>query len=216
MIKIILYLVIFILLFSCRENSGNREGPPMLQDTITIVKAQDNFPEAMTELKNVDDIRKEHAYIISLLERGTMKTESFNYNCNEEKKGRITYFYEKGQLRLIRHTYNAYSHFSGIDEYYIKDEGPFFVFYNHLSWNFIDQNKTEDKITERRFYILNRKAVQCLEKKYKIITDEKDPTKPNEVPSKEIECVSIETVLENFELLNKLREQEEEINCLEE
>src|SRR5690606_14434404 len=214
--KNIFYLFILLSLFSCRENSTSGE-PSLQEDGITSTsKNQEDPGEANRVITNIEDIKREHSYIISKTNTGNMDSTTFSYNCNGEKEGKVIYFYEQEQLRLIRHVYNEYSHFSATDEYFIKDATPFFVFYNQMAWNFASQNQTQDNITEKRFYMLNKKPVQCLEKRYSVNSNDENPPQSNKVANKEIECASIEAVLQDFELLYRLRDQDGDMGCLEE
>jgi len=204
------------MLLSCREDSIKSEKIIWPQDTIIVSGSQDDSPKAIPQIKTREDIKSEHSYISEMAESGNLISTSFKYNCNEEKKGELKYFFENNKLRLIKHTYNEYSHFSATDEYYIKDGSVFFVFLNHVSWNFTEHNQTRDNITESRIYILENKAVRCLEKKYSVHSNDKNPPESNEIPNKEIECNAVEATFKDFEMLYKLREQKEDMGCLEE
>jgi len=207
--KGLFYLTVFITFFSCKENSTSADK------TTVVVKSPDNSSETLPDLKSIDDIKMEHSYITSKIESGSMDSTSFDYNCKDEKNGTLIYFYEKGQLRLIKHAYNEYSHFSATDEYFLKDGALFFVFYNHLVWSFVNHNQTKDDITEKRFYIIGNRPIKCLQKKFTILSNAKDAPKSNMGSDKAIECSSLEPILEDFELLFKLRKQKEDLLCLE-
>ncbi len=46
------------------------------------------------------------------------------------------YFLDKTGLRLIKHIYNEYSHFSATDEYFVKNDTLFFSFNKPVWWSF--------------------------------------------------------------------------------
>ena len=172
----------------------------------------------MPELQSVEDIQKEYNYISSLIESGRMDSMAKNYNCRDEKKGTITWFSENGQLRMIKHSYSEYDHYSASDYYYIKDGYPFFVYYKSISWFFSSDEQgrqgTTDNITEKRFYIIDEKPVRCLEKKFKIVSTAVDKAKPESVVNKEVDCPSIEPILKKYRLLDEYRTREEKSGCL--
>lgn len=213
--KNLIYIFILLSIISCRENKSNGEPAGQEVDTTAIAKDQDTIQKVTGVITNIEDIRKEHAYILSKAGSKSLDSTSVSYNCNGEKEGQIIYFYEENQLRLIRHVYNEYSHFSATDEYFIKDAELFFVFNDQLAWNFAGQNQTRDNITERRYYIINIQPVHCLEKKFSVNSNEKDPPESESVDNKEIECTLFEEVLEDYKLLFKFREQNGDIECLE-
>lgn len=213
--KNIYYLFILLSFISCRENSNSVESSLQEDANKTSSKDQEDQREPHKEITNVEDIKKEYSYILSMTKSRSMDSTSFNYNCNGEKEGKVIYFYKDEQLRLIRHTYNEYSHFSATDEYFIKDGEPFFVFYNQLAWNFAGQNQTEDNITEKRFYILKNQPVECLEKKYTVISNDENSPESDRVANKNIDCISFEEVIEDFDLLFAMKDQEGDLECLE-
>lgn len=213
--KSLLYLLAFTSFFSCKRDPASSERSTQGEETTSIEQPHKNTLERLRDIKSVDDIKKEHSYITSTIENGSMDSTSFNYNCNEEKKGELIYFYEQGQLRLIRHNYNEYSHFSATDEYYLKDDTPFLVLFDHLAWSFIDQNQTQDNITEKRFYFIDHTLIKCLQKEFTIISGDKNAPQSNMVPNKNSECPSLQSILQDFQLLFNLRKKKEDIHCLE-
>jgi len=214
--KNLIYIFILLISISCGENKSHKASSQQVIDTTATSKGKEDIRNITGAITSIEDIRKEHSYIQSRAASKILDSTTFNYNCNGEKEGKVTYFYEQEQLRLIRHVYNEYSHFSATDEYFIKDDELFFVFYNQMAWNFAGQNQTQDNITERRFYIVNNQPVHCLEKKFSINSNDNNPTESNEVPNKEIECALFEDALKDYKKLFKLREQNGEIECLEE
>lgn len=121
----IIYLIVFITLVSCKESTTSSEDSNLVGATTPLVTTQIDSSEILRNMKNVEDIRKEYTYVTSKIESSRMGYASFNYNCNGEKKGTVTYFSEKGQLRMIKHVYNEYSHFSAVDSYFVKDSALF-------------------------------------------------------------------------------------------
>lgn len=215
-IKKIFYLVILAGLFSCGENKTNPETPAEDEGSTSNRALESEQQKIRKQIRNIEDIRCEHSHIISRVKNRSLDTTSFKYNCNGEKAGNVTFFYENGEMRLIRHTYNEYSHFSATDDYFIQNDSLFFVFQHHLAWSFTGQDQTQDKITERRFYVLNNKPVQCLEKKYTIKSDDDNPPESDKIANKEVQCAPFEDIFIDYELLFGLKERKGDMGCLEE
>lgn len=214
--KSLFYAAIIFSMFSCRENSTSGEETAPGSETKTAETATEPAAERFDKIKDIEDIKAEQLEIISGIERGSMDSTSVKYNCNGEKTGRIIYYSENDRLRLIRHIYNEYSHFSATEEYFLKDEVPFFVFYKQVAWSFVNQDQTRDNITEKRFYIINNAPVKCLQKKFTVLSNDEDALSSDMVPNEEIQCSSLESIREDLELLFKFQNQKEDLSCLEE
>ena len=133
-----------VLIISCRNSneSTSAKVPTSKRETVDTLLKAPIAPSAIPHvLKNVEDIKKEYEYVASKIKSHNMDSTSFSYNCNEEKKGTVVYFFENNALRMIRHTYNEYSHFSATDSYFVKDNATFFVYFNRVSWSFDSQGK---------------------------------------------------------------------------
>jgi len=167
---------------------------------------------------SVVQIKKRYAIINDKLKRGLLDSLSFKYDCNMERSGTVTYFSDKGELIMIKHTYNEYSHFSAIDQYFISNNNLFFAHLNGASWSFESgqaaEGATKDDIIEQRLYVENEKPLLCLEKKYtKRSHSSNNPLSAN-VPNKQVKCKPIEALIKDF---NKLVEFKSSANhdCLE-
>lgn len=212
--RFLLYIIIVITIISCSKNSKSTSPEESTSEVDTTV-GEDPGTEPLQALQSVEDIQKEFAYITSKIETGSMDSTSFDYNCYNEKSGTVTYFSEKGQLRLIKHAYSEYSHYSATDQYFVKDNALFFVFYDGVSWSFEGQNETRDDITEKRFYIIDNEPVKCLEKEFTVRSSATNNPQSSTVPNKEVECTTLEPILEKYELLVTHQSQKEDITCLE-
>jgi hypothetical protein len=210
----IVYLIAFMTLVSCQESTTSSEHLTLVGATTPLIITQTDSFDVLRDLKNVEDIKKEYSYVTSRIESSRMDSASFNYNCNDEKKGTVTYFTENGQLRIIKHAYNEYSHFSAVDNYFVKDSAPFFVLQRRLAWSFVDQQQTKNNVTENRVYIIDHKIVKCLQKKFTVYSNTKDAPQANIVANKEIKCSSLEPISKKFGLLLKYVNRREDLTCL--
>ncbi|MFD2163124.1 hypothetical protein ACFSJU_12030 [Paradesertivirga mongoliensis] len=214
----------FILLFTiigCTENSR----PVAVNDTTSMTitapreEAQGKLADSVRELSSVEDIKKEVAYINSRIESGDVDSISKKYNCRGEKAGTITWFSERGQVRMIKHTYSEYSHYTASDYYFVKRGAPFFVYYRSISWVFSSNDKgqqgTTDNVAEKRFYIINGKPVKCLEKDFKIVSTDHDKPQPEEIANRDVACSSVDAQIRKYNTLAKLKNSKKEISCLE-
>lgn len=165
----------------------------------------------------IDNIKKEYNRLHALLEAKKFTTKGFTYNCNEEPSGEVTFYSDKNEIKVIRHSYAEHSHFSATEQYFIKNGKPFFIFREEAIWNFDggtpEKPITKDDITETRIYIQNGKPIRCLEKKYSIRSDDSEKPDPSKIPGKEIHC-TIEDLMKTYGLLIKNKDQKEEKQCL--
>ena len=170
------------------------------------------------ELKTVEDIKEEYQTIQSKITNGKMTSTSFNYEC-DGGEGQIVYFLENGQLRKIKHS-SGYEHGGSTEEYFLKDNSVFFMFYDNSTWNFDGESKqeeaTRDDMSERRFYIIDNKLIKCLEKEFVIRSSLKNNPSSETVENKEVECSDLTSLLEDYNLVLKYKNQTADRECLEE
>ena len=121
-------------------------------------------------IDNVADIQKAYAAITALAANGKLDSTSFKYDCSGEKGGTVTYYTNNGNLTLISHRYNEYSHYEAEVHYFVQNQNLFFAFQKEMVWSFDSgpEGATKDRVTERRIYVVAGQAVKCLEKKYEI------------------------------------------------
>ncbi|WP_074937158.1 hypothetical protein [Pontibacter akesuensis] len=84
------------------------------------------------------------------------------------------------------------------------------------AWSFDTQaqgeSQTIDKITEKRYYIIQNEALQCLEKKYGTRSAaSSENVQPQLAANTETVCSSLEAVLKKFEVLADYRSQEDNL-----
>ncbi len=162
----------------------------------------------------MEDIRRAYSEILAARETNRMDSSSFDYDCNGERAGRVSYFSDKQGLRLIRHTYSEYSHFSATDEYFLKGDSLFFVFQAHVSWHFVGEGETRDDVTQNRFYIIDGKALKCLQKKFTAETPSSTSMQPSMAANRETDCASLGKALDKFKLLATYWGREKYPGCL--
>lgn len=209
--KYIIYFATFFTLIACKEKS---KSDPAINSNLQKDSIK-NSTQSLQDLKTVEDIKKEYAFILSEIEAGSLDSISFNYNCYEEKKGTVTYFLKDDKIRKIKHAYTEYDHHHATDQYFIKNDSLFFVYYNQTLWQFDSPNVTKDQITEKRFYIINNKPVQCLEKEYFTRSSDTITIQSNDIANTEVNCTTLQPVLENYTLLKKYSSQTQDLTCLE-
>jgi hypothetical protein len=172
----------------------------------TTSPALDN-EKASLPLTSVSAIQKAYADIAAKLEHGDLDSTAFKYDCHGEKNGTISYFTEKGKLRLVIHRYNEYDHYSVVDRYYVRDSTMFFAHTNSVTWAFDGglEGSTKNNIKEKRIYLVDGKPIKCLEKKFIVLSAAADNPSSESVPNREVDCPSIEAVLKPYRLLSKYR-----------
>ena len=145
---------VLLFLFACSNDpkTSNIQGEQR-QDSLT--NTPNKPPPTATPPRTIEDIQKTYELISAQKNQGLLDSTSFKYDCHGEKAGEVSYFSQDGQLRMIVHRYNEYSHHSATDYYYVMDSVLFFVYNNRLSWTFDSgpQGSTKDDITEQRIYL---------------------------------------------------------------
>lgn len=193
-------------LLSCGQNST-----PASNDT-RVLAHEDTLPYepnkstvAQNELSSVTQIQQQYNAIVTAYKNAQLDSVSFKYNCDGEKSGTVSYFSEKGNLKLIKHSYAEYDHHEMVDQYFIEGDVPFFAHLKSLSWSFDSgpEGATKDAITEQRIYLSDWKAIKCLQKKYEIRLHAGVNPKPEQVPNKEVDCASSQSIEKPYRLLAK-------------
>ncbi|WP_338814846.1 hypothetical protein V9L05_06490 [Bernardetia sp. Wsw4-3y2] len=195
------------------HNSTSSENETVTENTSTQTNQE------ITELKTVEDIRAEYQSIMSKITNGKMDSTSFEYSCYEESSGKVIYFLENGQLRMIKHD-EGWEHGGVTKEYFLKDNTPFFIFDNTLAWSFDGttmngESQTKDKITEKRFYIIDNQLIKCLEKEFTIRSSVKNNPTSETVANKEVNCSDLTELMKDYELVLKYKNQTANMECLE-
>ena len=190
-------------LISCTSKPANTvaQSPANLNtDTTKVAKPaiiQYNPP------KTTEEIKVAYQYITAQLSNKALDSTTFEYNCNNEKSGTVTFYTDHSQLRLIKHNYSEYDHFSSSDSFFVTGDKLFFVYRKTIVWSFESgpEGSTKDDVTESRNYFINEKPVKCLEKKYTIHSQSPEKPKHDQISSKEVSCKETPTLLAQYKLL---------------
>ncbi|RZK53668.1 MAG: hypothetical protein EOO87_12360 [Pedobacter sp.] len=207
-------LNLFCLLFFIACNSPEQKSYSRTADSAdTAVKTDSDSLTSAGVLKmpkNVNEIKNVYTLTNSLLAKGELDSVSYKYNCYNEKSGTITYFTANGKLRLIKHSYAEYDHHNATDQFFVIDDVLYFVFYNRVYWSFESgaavEGATKDDITEQRFYLVDNKSIQCLEKKFSISSKDKTSNTYNAV-NKVLKCGADKPLINAFEKLLAFRNE---------
>jgi len=203
-----------LLIISCKKENKTLEND--VSEEISTSKINEDSLQFKNDLNSVDGIKKEYNLVNSKLTAKKLDSVSFDYEC-EERSGNVVYYSEKGILKVIKH-FNADSHFSSTENYFLYDGKPYFVFKDDTLWSFDggtpEKPETKDDITEQRFYIVEGKPIQCLEKKYTIKSISKNNPKSENIQNKEMKSCSMDELQKTFDLLMKNKDQKGKINCL--
>ncbi|WP_028122389.1 hypothetical protein [Epilithonimonas tenax] len=202
-----------LLIFSCKK--GIDEKVSNSSDAITS-KVKTHSLSLEKDLSSVNGIKQEYSKVNSQLTAKKLDSAGFNYECNEIS-GNVVYFSEKGQLKVVRH-FQADSHFSSTESYFINEGKPYFIFKDDTVWSFDggtpEKPITKDDVTEQRYYIVNDQSVQCLEKKYTLKSNSPDNPKSENVPNKEMKNCSVADLQKSFDVLMKNKDRRDGGKCL--
>jgi len=204
-----------LLIISCKK-----ENDKTLENSISTgnsaSKTTKDSLKSKNDLNSVDEIKKEYTRVNSKLTAKKLDSISFDYEC-EESSGNVVYYSENRILKVVKH-FNADSHFSSTENYFVNEGKPYFVFKDDTVWSFdggtSEKPETKDDITEQRFYIVNGKPIQCLEKKYTLKSNSTSNPKSENIQSKEMKNCSIDELQKTFTLLLKNKDIKGTMKCL--
>ncbi len=213
--KNLLLIFCLVLVVSCKENEQKTTEHFAVTDSLNTEKPSDSS-SLRNNLSSVDDIKREYNFVNSQLLAKKLDSVKFDYQC-EERTGNVVYYSEKGVLKMIKH-FNADSHYSTVENYFVNNGKPYFIFKDETLWSFDggtpEKPETKDDIIEKRFYIIDDRPIQCLEKKYTLKSSIKNNPKSENVLNKEIKNCSIDEVQKTFNLLMKNKDSKRYIKCL--
>lgn len=204
-----------LLILSCKKENNKTIHESSNSESLSSKTSGDSL-KLKKNLNSVEGIKKEYNILNSKLLSKKLDSTSFEYEC-EERSGNVVYYSENGILKVVKH-FNADSHFSSTENYFINDGKPYFVFKDETVWSFDggtpEKPETKDNITEQRYYIAEGKPVQCLEKKYTLKSSLKNNPKSENIQNKELKNCSINDLQKTFDLLMKNKDKKGKINCL--
>lgn len=211
--KNITIILALLTIFSCKD-----EKDKDLANTSSAVttKVKSHSLDFEKDLKSISGIKQEYNLVNAELVTKKLDSVGFKYECNEIS-GNVVYYSENGTLKVVKH-FQADSHFSSTESYFIDEGKPYFIFKDDTAWSFdggtADKPETKDDVTEQRFYLVDNKAIQCLEKKYTLRSNSPNNPKSENVPNKEMKNCSMDDLQKTFELLMKNKERREDGECL--
>lgn len=199
--------------FACKDEKGKDVSDP---STAISSKVKSHSLSLERDLKSISGIKQEYALVNAELVAKKLDSVGFKYECNEIS-GNVVYYSENGTLKVVKH-FQADSHFSSTESYFIDEGKPYFIFKDDTAWSFdggtADKPETKDDVTEQRFYLVDNKAIQCLEKKYTLRSNSPNNPKSENVPNKEMKNCSIEELQKSFDLLMKNKNRRDGGKCL--
>ena len=205
-------LVLIISLLGCQQ-----EKPEKDKSKAEIEKEQ-QIAEDNPVVTDVTEVQAAFKATEKAKLDGLLKTKSFTYDCNGEQSGIVTYYFRGSDLKLIEHKWAEYSHFEATDQYYVQDNKPFFIFYDHLTWTFDGesgvQDATKDDITESRYYMIGNELVQCLEKEFTVRSAATNNPSSSRVANKRVDCPNGKELMNSFNRLLEHQNQTTPMECL--
>ncbi|SFN37018.1 hypothetical protein SAMN05421594_2395 [Chryseobacterium oleae] len=204
-----------VFIFSCTNDKDKTAlQTPLSKDSLAIKKDSKQIKNAVDP---IEEIKSEYSKLQKQLESKKLTSTDFTYNCNDERSGKVTFYSDQKEIRIIEHSYDEYSHFGSTEQYFIKDGNLFFIFKEDTGWNFDggtpEKPITKDDITESRLYIHNNKSIKCLEKQYSIKSDATEKPTPDKIPNKETQCHTDE-LMKTYQSLLRNKDKKGETKCI--
>ncbi|MGI9651593.1 hypothetical protein [Chryseobacterium sp. RLHN22] len=214
--KKLVLLPVVIILFSCENKKNESADGKISTDSLQTVSNKNSSEEDNDSPQTVDEIKAEYAVLNNQLIAKKLDSTSFDYEC-EEVSGNVVYYTQNGELKSIKH-FHADSHFSSVENYYLKNGKLYFIFKDDTLWSFdggtTEKPETKDEIEQQRIYIVNDKAIECLEKKFTIKSSAKNNPNPENIQNVPSENCSYSALQKTFEVLLKNKDQKGKINCI--
>ncbi|SDM11154.1 hypothetical protein [Chryseobacterium taihuense] len=208
-----LLLLSLILVFSCEKKSSVKTNSASRNEADKISYVSDS---AKISFQNTDEIKAAYTKINQQINAKKLDSTSFNYECNE-RSGTVVYYSQNGKIRAIRHSFSEYSHYSAVENYFVNNDQPFFIFQQETVWNFdggtAEQPETKDEITEKRLYYINSKLGKCLEKKYTVRSAEKGKPNPENIKNHESKTCPDKELMKIF--TNLMSHKNKKPDCLQ-
>lgn len=210
--KKLLLLPCVILLFSCENKKRDSQDLKSTSENLQSV-SKDSINNKKSP-QTIDEIKMEYATLNNQIIAQKLDSTSFEYEC-DEISGNVVYYSLNGELKSIKH-FHGDSHFSSVENYYLKSGKPFFIFQQETLWSFDggtpEKPETKDDIIENRYYYINNKLEYCRDKKYSIRT--KNHSKPENISDGESKNCNDTELSKNFEKLLKNKDKKEKVNCI--
>lgn len=213
--KKLLLVSSLLLIISCKKENSKTSEDNFSTGNSASKTTKDSL-KSKNDLNSINEIKNEYKLVNSKLLAKKLDSVTFDYEC-EERSGNVVYYSENGILKVVKH-FNADSHFSSTENYFVNEGKPYFIFKDDTVWSFdggtSEKPETKDDITEQRFYIVNGKPIQCLEKKYTLKSNSTNNPKSENIQNKEIKNCSIDELQKTFTLLLKNKDKKGTMKCL--
>lgn len=213
--KKLILLPALVLLFSCENKKKDLNDVKSSSDSLQTVSKNDSLSSNISP-QTIDEIKKEFAVLNEKLSSQKLDSTSFDYECNEVS-GNVVYYTSNGELQSVKH-FHADSHFSSVENYYLKNGKPFFIFKDDTVWNFDggtpEKPETKDEVEQQRIYIVNGKAIECLEKKFTIKSSSKNNPNPENIQNVLSKNCSYSELQKTFKVLLKNKDKKGKTNCI--
>lgn len=213
--KKLLLLPTLILLFSCENKKKDSVETKSPSDSLKTSVKKDSFINSSPQ--TIDEIKAEYTSLNNQLISKKLDSATFDYECGEIS-GNVVYYSSNGELKNIKHFY-ADSHFSSVENYYLKNGKPYFIFKDDTVWNFDggtpEKPETKDEVEQQRIYIVNEKPIECLEKKFSIKSSSKNNPKPENVQNVQSKNCSYSELQKTFKILLKNKDKKGKTTCIQ-
>lgn len=204
-----------ILLFSCESKKQDSIDIKSPSDSLKTIVKKDSLINSSPQ--TIDEIKAEYTLLNNQLIAKKLDSISFDYECNEIL-GNVVYYSSKGELKGIKH-FHADSHFSSVENYYLKNSKPYFIFKDDTVWNFDggtpEKPETKDEVEQQRIYIVNEKPIECLEKKFTLKSSSKNNPKPENIQNVQSKNCSYSELQKTFEVLLKNKDKKGKTACIQ-
>ena len=200
-------LLLLVLLTAC--------GPT--PEVVTAPLPTEKELEESVSINSIEQIKEEFNAVEKLFSTARLTLDSLDYECEiGPKGGKINFYKQENELRLISNNFYEGDHFGSTEKYYLKDGKLFFAFIKQGTWTFdsdLPENSTiepmspptKDEIKEYRFYYAaDGTPLECLKKEYVIRSAIDLPVDPGQVENQAVDCSQAKEFYQKFDRLASL------------
>ncbi|MDC3388299.1 hypothetical protein OAX11_02185 [Flavobacteriaceae bacterium] len=167
----------------------------------------------------IKDIREKYSIITQSLNNNKYSEHKTSYYCMDAEDAAVSIYFDDNGIKLIKNILYRGGHSWKNEYYYVWENKLFFVYTQGGSWTYVGPNDnsntavTVSKITEKRVYFNDEKAIRCLTKDYKSISNAE--VKSENIPNKKTNCDKAQELINRYKKLFTLKMlNKKEFGCI--
>lgn len=196
-----LLFIVLVLLTACAP-----DAPPPSTTYQEEIDPQDELIEALNQKKLAID---------RLLASAELRHDSLAFECERTREGgRLSFFKEGEEVRLLRYAYYNGDHHGGTISVYVEKEQLFYAQVEESTWSFDEEAlqddgtpHTREDYTHYTYYYdsTGQEGVRCLQKDYVVRSVVALPTEVEKIKTNEISCTGARKIRAFFSQVQRVK-----------